>query len=158
MTFCSKLSISYRFLAEQLCEYCVCVCVSTRRVHTHTLKRTIFKQKKKSSSLTTWLDKKKEEGAKILALLILSFLFHSFLFGWHFVFVGKHKNQFILGPKKCLSQWPMLHVLSQAWEIQGQLPLEILMQIRIQIANVSKLQNSFFMWPHDFCLYVLSFS
>lgn len=32
------------------------------------------------------------------------------LFGWNFVFVGKHRNQSILRPKKCVSQWPVLWV------------------------------------------------
>ena len=33
--------------------------------------------------------------------------------------VGMHGNQSTLGPKKCLSQWPMLHVLSLPWQTQA---------------------------------------
>lgn len=40
-------------------------------------------------------------------------------FGWNFVFVGKHRNQSILRPKKCISLWPVLWVdseeLSSSW-------------------------------------------
>lgn len=71
------------------------------------------------------------------------------------MFIGKHKNQSILGPRKCLPQRLILHGTCQPWEIQGQLPPEIMMKKKTQTANVSVLPDpSFCRWP-EFYLYVL---